>query len=192
MDLLGDKLGPLLLQFPYFNKSKFRGVGFFLERLEPFLKQLPKGHQWVVEVRNKNWLSEKLYSVLRKHGIALALVDHAWMPRPRELFETGDPVTADFTYIRWLGDRKCIEEITKVWNKLVIDRTAEMVEWLPGIQKLLKRRLTIYLYFNNHYSGSGYESARLFREMLDRRIGMRNAENARPASTPAARQTELF
>jgi hypothetical protein len=41
--------------------------------------------------------------------VALALVDHAWMPRPRELFETGDPVTADFTYIRWLGDRKAIE-----------------------------------------------------------------------------------
>jgi uncharacterized protein YecE (DUF72 family) len=128
MDPLGDKLGALLVQCPYFNKSKFRGLGFLLERLEPFLQQLPKDHQWVVEVRNKNWLSEKLYSVLRKHGVALALVDHAWMPRPRELFETGDPVTADFTYIRWLGDRKGIEEITKVWNTLVIDRTVEMGE----------------------------------------------------------------
>jgi hypothetical protein len=78
--------------------------------------------------RNKNWLSEELYSVLRKHGVELALVDHAWMPRPRKLFETGDPVTAGFNYIRWLGDRKAIEEITKVWNKLVIDRTAEMTE----------------------------------------------------------------
>jgi uncharacterized protein YecE (DUF72 family) len=67
LDLLGDKLGPLLLQFPYFNKQTFRGVGFFLERLELFLEQLPKDHQWVVEVRNRNWLSEKLYSILRKH-----------------------------------------------------------------------------------------------------------------------------
>src|SRR5439155_10046753 len=74
MDLLGDKLGPLLLQFPYFNKKKCRGIGFFLERLEPFLEQLPKDHQWVVEVRNRNWLSEKLYSVLRKHAVGLALV----------------------------------------------------------------------------------------------------------------------
>ena len=54
MDLLGDKLGPLLFQFPYFNKQKFRGVGFFLERLEPFLKRLPKDYQWVVEVRNQH------------------------------------------------------------------------------------------------------------------------------------------
>lgn len=191
MDLLGEKLGPLLLQFPYFNKQKFRGVGFFLERLEPFLKQLPKDHRWVVEVRDKNWLSEKLYSVLRRHGVALALVDHAWMPRPGELFETGDPVTADFTYIRFLGDRKRIEEITTVWNKLVIDRTEEMEEWLPAMQKLLKRRLTIYTYHNNHYSGAAFESARMFREMLDRTIGKRNAEAARLASA-SARQAGLF
>ena len=60
MDLLGDKLGPLLLQFPYFNRQKFRSLDFFLERLEPFLARLPKDHRWVVEVRNRNWLSEKL------------------------------------------------------------------------------------------------------------------------------------
>lgn len=191
MDLLGDKLGPLLLQFPYFNKQKFRGVGFFIERLEPFLKQLPRDHKWVVEAWNKNWLSEKLYSILRRHGIALALVDHAWMPRPRELFETADPVTAEFTYIRWLGDRKRIEEIAKVWNKILIDRTTEMEEWMPAIQKLLDRRLTIYAFFNNHYAGFGPASARVFSEMLDRTIGKRNADTARPASGPA-QQTNLF
>jgi uncharacterized protein YecE (DUF72 family) len=118
-------------------------------------------------------------------------VDHAWIPRPRELFETGDPITADFTYIRWLGDRKRIEEITTVWNKLVIDRTAEMEEWMPAIEKLLKRSVVVYAYFNNHYSGAAYESARLFSDMLDRTIGKRTAEIARPASAPV-QQTKLF
>ncbi len=191
MDLLGEKLGPLLLQFPYFNKQKFRGVGFFLERLEPFIAQLPKDHQWVVEVRNRNWLSEKLYSVLRSHGVALALVDHAWMPRPGELFQTGNPVTADFTYIRFLGDRKRIEEITTVWNKLVIDRAGEMEEWMPAMQKLLSRRLTIYAYFNNHYAGFGPASARAFSEILDRTIGRRSAASASRKSA-GGRQVELF
>lgn len=35
MDLLGEKLGPILWQFPYMNRQRFRGVGFFIERLEP-------------------------------------------------------------------------------------------------------------------------------------------------------------
>jgi hypothetical protein len=28
------------------------------------------------------------------------------MPRPAQWFEKFDPITADFTYVRWLGDRK--------------------------------------------------------------------------------------
>jgi hypothetical protein len=48
------------------------------------------------------------------------------MPTPNEIFAKVDPMTADFTYIRWLGDRKGIEQVTKVWNRIVVDRTAEI------------------------------------------------------------------
>ena len=168
MDLLGDKLGPLLLQFPYFNKKAFRGIGFFIERLAPFLKTLPKGYKWAVEVRNKNWISEKLYSLLRQHGVAVVLVDHAGMPRPREYFELGDPVTADFAYIRWLGDRKAIEEQTKVWNQVIIDREGEMQEWLPFIDKLLRGKIMVMGYWNNHYAGFAPGSMDLFMRMWKR------------------------
>jgi uncharacterized protein YecE (DUF72 family) len=50
MDSLGEKLGPLLLQFGYFNKKAFLGVNDFLARLRPFLKKLPKGHRFAVEI----------------------------------------------------------------------------------------------------------------------------------------------
>jgi hypothetical protein len=45
------------------------------------------------------------------------------MPSPSEL--KFDPITADWTYIRWLGDRKGIEEQTTTWDRTVVDRTAE-------------------------------------------------------------------
>jgi len=167
MDLLGEKLGPLLFQFPYFNREKFRSVGFFIERLQPFLARLPHDYQWAVEVRNRNWLSEKFYSVLRKHKVALALVDHPWMPRPKELFETGDPVTADFTFIRWLGDRKGIEEQTKVWSRTLIDRTEELREWVKVIRQLRQRGLRIFAFANNHYAGFAPATVDLFRELWE-------------------------
>jgi len=168
MDLLGDRLGPLLLQFPYFNRQKFRGVGFFLERLQPFLDNLPKQYRWVVEIRNKTWLSEKLYSVLRQHGVALALVDHAWMPRPHEYFEAGDPVTANFSYIRWIGDRKGIEEKTQRWDQVIIDREDDMQIWIPIIRQLLKRRIQVMGFFNNHYAGFAPGSIKLFNEIWEK------------------------
>ena len=151
MDMLGGKLGPLLFQFPYFNRQKFRSLGFFLERLEPLLARLPKAHQWVVEVRNRNWLCEELYAVLRKHGVALALVDHAWMPRPIELFESGNPITASFTFIRWIGDRKGIEKQTQVWNRTLIDRTEELREWVKVLGRVARLVDIMFAYANNHY-----------------------------------------
>jgi uncharacterized protein YecE (DUF72 family) len=42
MDILGEKLGPLLFQFGYFNRKTFLGVNDFFARLRPFLKKLPK------------------------------------------------------------------------------------------------------------------------------------------------------
>lgn len=168
MDLLGDKLGPLLLQFPYFNKQAFRDLGFFLERLEPFLNILPKQYQWTVEIRNKAWLSEKLYALLRAHGVALALVDQAWMPRPQEYFDIGDPITAVFTYIRWLGDRKAIEAQTTRWDRVIVNREGEMQEWIRVMRPIIRRGISILGYFNNHFQGFGPGSIRLFRELWEK------------------------
>src|SRR5260370_2240564 len=56
MDALGDKLGPLLFQFAYFNRTAFKTGSEFLARLKPFLKNLPKGYKFAVEIRNKDWL----------------------------------------------------------------------------------------------------------------------------------------
>jgi uncharacterized protein YecE (DUF72 family) len=68
MDLMGDKLGPLLFQFGYFNQTVFRSGAVFLARLEPFLKKLPKGYKFAVEIRNKNWLSKPFVDLLRAQG----------------------------------------------------------------------------------------------------------------------------
>lgn len=166
MDLLGDRLGPILLQFPYFSRQKFRDLDCFLERLQPFLDRVPKAYQWAVEIRNKNWLTEKLYSALREQGAALALVDHSWMPRPHEYFEAGDAVTANFSYIRWIGDRKAIEEQTTRWDRVILNREAEMAEWMRVILQLLERRGRIFGYFNNHWQGHAPGSIELFEELL--------------------------
>jgi uncharacterized protein YecE (DUF72 family) len=165
MELLGDKLGPMLLQFPYFNKGRFKSLPEFLAVLEPFLKKLPKGHRFALEIRNKNWLDPKLTGLLKAHSVALALIDQAWMPRPAAWFEKIDPITADFTYIRWLGDRKGIELLTKVWDKTIVDRTAEMQEWVNVCRQEVRKGVRVYAYANNHYAGNGPATVSLFKTL---------------------------
>jgi uncharacterized protein YecE (DUF72 family) len=150
-DLLGEKLGPLVFQFAHFDRSAFAGVDEFLAQLVPFLKKLPKDHRFRVEIRNKNWLVPEFADALREHGVALVLQDLSWMPLPSEY--GCDPVTADWTYIRWLGDRKAIEEITKTWDRVVVDRTAQLTSWVDFCYQTTKRGVTIFAYANNHYAG---------------------------------------
>ena len=162
---LAEKLGPLLFQFPYFNRKLFPSVDGFLERLRPFLKQLPADHQFAVEVRNKNWLGTKLSEVLRERGVALALIDHPWMPPPAEWLRRAEPFTADFTYLRWLGDRKGIEEQTKTWDKTIVDRRKELVEWVEACRKFNQRSVDIFAFANNHYAGHAPATIRQFFEL---------------------------
>ena len=154
MDILGDKLGPLLLQFPYgFKSDQF-------ENLERFLPTLPSGYRFVVEVRHKSWLGDPFFDLLEKHGVPLALIDHPWMPRL-------DRLTGPYAYVRWLGDRKGIEKKTKTWNEVIVDRTKALGWWAERIRDMTARGIDVYGYFNNHYAGYAPGSLEQFLRILE-------------------------
>jgi uncharacterized protein YecE (DUF72 family) len=162
MDRLGDRLGPLLLQFRYFRKAELPDPAPFLDRLERFLPALPGGHRFAVEVRNKGLLTERLFDMLRRHRAALAFIDHPWFARIDDLMRRPVARTADFMYLRWLGDRHGIEKRTTSWDRLIVDRTADMGRWIPAIHTMLAERRSVYGYFNNHYAGYAVGSIDLF------------------------------
>jgi uncharacterized protein YecE (DUF72 family) len=164
MGRLGDKLGPLLFQFRYFKKAEFPDPKPFIDRLERFLPALPHEIRFAVEVRNKTFVTPALLDLLRRHRVALAFIDHPWFFGIDEILKKGDVLTADFAYIRWLGDRKGIEQRTQRWDRLIIDRTRDMGRWVPNIRRMIDGGTSVYGYFNNHYAGYAIRSMRLFRE----------------------------
>lgn len=165
METLGEKLGPLLFQFGKFDKFAFKTLDDFLVRVIPFLRKLPKDRKFAVEIRNKNWLVPKFVDALREYGVALALIDQSWMPRPWEMKDQFDLITADFTYVRWLGDRKGIEEKTTTWDKVIVDRQGDLFEWVDLLKKVHERRIMILAFANNHYAGHGPATVELFRSL---------------------------
>lgn len=164
MSGLKEKLGPLLLQFPEFNKCEFKSGADFLERLRTFLKSTPKQSNLVVEIRNRPWLNEEFVNVLREHNIALALTDTSFMPRPWELKKPLDMITADFAYVRWLGNRKEIEKTTRVWDKTIVDRTDDLKHWVKLCREFIAQRKVkrLFLFGNNHYQGHGPDTIKAF------------------------------
>jgi uncharacterized protein YecE (DUF72 family) len=166
MARLGPKLGTLLIQFPYFNRTAFPSAGPFLERLDPFLRDLPKeGFRYVVEVRNKAWLGAGLTDVLRRHGVGLALVDQAWMPHGDSVVRRLDWTTGDHCYIRLLGDRKYIETITKTWEREVLHHDESMERWARLIAGMVTQGIRTLVYVNNHYAGHAPTTVRRLRDL---------------------------
>jgi len=168
VSLLGDKLGPMLFQFPKFDKWMLKDSEAFLARLDSFLKRITNpALRFVVEIRNKNWLDARLTDFLRERNVALALTDTSFMPRPWESKESLDLITADFAYVRWLGNRKGIEEMTKTWDKVVVDRTDDLMEWvkLMRMWTLERKFKRAYLFANNHYQGYGPATVELFQKL---------------------------
>jgi uncharacterized protein YecE (DUF72 family) len=150
-------------QFPFFDRGVFKTQNDFLNRLITFLRRLPQDFKFAVEIRNNEWLDAHFAGVLRDFGVALVLQDQSRMPGIREL--KFDPITADWTCIRWLGDRKGIERITTTFDKTVIDRTKELSSWVDVCYETMRRGVKVFGYANNHYAGYAPATIRQFRDL---------------------------
>ncbi len=168
MLLLEGKLGPMLFQFPKFDKWMLKDSEELLSRLDRFLKRVMNpAFRFAVEIRNKPWLDSRFTSFLRERNVALALTDTSFMPRPWELKQPLDLITADFAYVRWLGDRKVIEEITTTWGKPVVDRESDLKNWVNFLREMVlnKNLRKVFAFANNHYSGHAPHTVKLFEKL---------------------------
>ena len=149
MDELGDRLGPLLLQLP--PSFTVEGMGV----LEDFLEGLPEGFRYAVEVRHRSWLGSDLPQMLGEHGVALTLIDYPGMPRMEE-------ATTEFSYIRWLGDRR---EFPEGHTHLKKDRDDDLLWWSDLVGRFLEEGKTVFAYANNHYQNHSPSTLARFLEL---------------------------
>lgn len=80
LDGLGDKCGPLLFQFPPLRFQTNRAAQEFVAGLRGFLRALPKGPLYAVEVRNRTLVGPELGETLAEAGVVPCLTVHPTMP----------------------------------------------------------------------------------------------------------------
>ena len=151
MEELGDRRGPLLLQLP----PSFTVEG--MDALERFLDGLPKGFRYAVEVRHRSWVGSDLPALLREHRAALTLVDYPRMPRMEE-------ATADFAYVRWLGNRR---EFPSGHTHPKKDRSEDLRWWSGLVDRFLSENKTVFAYANNHYQNHSPSTLEQFLEIRE-------------------------
>jgi uncharacterized protein YecE (DUF72 family) len=181
MSHLGEKLGPMILQFPYVARGKdpaeYQSGADFLSRLRRFAPLLPREFRWGIEIRNAKWVGPPLLEVLKEHEISLVFIDYYTMDPLPKLAQRRDVFTAPFVYIRFLGNHKEMDAAVKQareeggrgrdWEGLIVDRTAQMKLWLPVVKDVVARQIPVYIYFNNHYAGYAPGSVELFSRLYN-------------------------
>ena len=153
MDPLGEKLGPLLVQLP----AEFTRDDGTQRDLGVFLAGASEGLRIAVEFRHASWQDPAVYDLMRTHRAAVAWTE--W----RELARVPE-VTADFLYVRWLGDRREIEK----YDHVQIDREDSFATWEADLMKVFGEVREVYGYFNNHWAGHSPASA----NEMKRRLGL--------------------
>ncbi len=145
IQLLGDRLGPVLFQLP-------PHWGYNEERLRAFLRALPRDFRYALEFRDPGWLNDRAYRLLGEHGVAFCIYEFAGRLSPRE-------VTADFVYLRLHGPGGAYQGR--------YDRRT-LTGWARAITAWEEQGLGVYCYFDNDEAGYAAQNALELQEMLSR------------------------
>ena len=73
-------VGLLIFEFSRFYPSDFARGRDFVEALDRFLGQLPRGWPYAVEIRNRHFLQPEYFAMLSRHGVAHIFNSWADMP----------------------------------------------------------------------------------------------------------------
>ncbi|HEX3465936.1 MAG TPA: DUF72 domain-containing protein [Candidatus Elarobacter sp.] len=123
-----------------------------IEAVETFVRELPRGPRWAFEVRDRDWFHGEAHGRLRDalgtNGVALAVSDGPFIPLETMLHELRRP-TASHAYVRWLGTRASVAR----FDELVIDRSAEITQWVEAIRDAAPQLTRLAGYANNQYAG---------------------------------------
>jgi len=142
VEVLGDKLGPILFQLPPQWKLN-------LERFESFLNALPTEHHYAFEFRNKTWNVDAVYKLLRRHKAAYCIFHLEGFQSPLE-------ITADFVYVRLHGPGG-------KYQGSYSDK--DLSVWADRIQSW-RRRKKVYVYFDNDQAAHAAHNALRLRELI--------------------------
>jgi uncharacterized protein YecE (DUF72 family) len=158
---LGDKLGPILFQFP----PRFRAD---LERLRTFLELLPRGIRAAFEFRDDSWHTEEMFTLLDEAEAAHVVADWPDGHSPVR-------VCGGWSYVRFHKGSKMRSTYPR----------RKLAEWADTIAGLPARE--VFVYFNNDPGGAAVRNAVTLTELLaDRGADVSGPHSARYGSRLAS------
>ena len=142
--VLGDKLGPVLLQLPPRWRVDTR-------RLEAFLSEFPADLAIAFEFRDASWFTDEVYEKLRRRRAAFCIYDLGGKKSPCA-------VTSDVVYVRLHGP-----------DDVYVGSygTEDLGRWAGAISTWDREGRDVWCFFNNDEHGYAVQNARELKRLLE-------------------------
>lgn len=124
------------------------------ERLNNFVKLLPKGFRHAFEFRHETWVSEDTWEILKAASVETTAVLQDWKEWPILKEPHGK-----FVYLRFHG-RKAL------YSSNYSDK--ELEEAVKRIRGWTKNGMDVYAYFNNDAQGHAAPNAKALKELIEK------------------------
>lgn len=146
IEILGDRLGPILFQLPPNWAPN-------VPRLASFLAELPAQHRYAFELRDPRWDEPAVRDLLEKHRAAYCIYELGGALSPHRR-------TTDFVYVRLHGPGKKYEGS--------YDR-ATLARWARRFERWNGEGRDVYVFFDNDQLGYAAANAKELQERLAKR-----------------------
>ncbi|MCA9777054.1 MAG: DUF72 domain-containing protein [Candidatus Eremiobacteraeota bacterium] len=152
---LGENLGVVLLQFPPGTNADHGGR--FLSRLGPFLRGLPRGLHFSLEIRDQDLLGPELTECLKGTGVSICASIHSTLPNPDQQLLKVPPLPETPLVFRWnirpSLDYEQARNRYQPFNRLQSEDTGRRTLLVKLVERALKAGRMVYLTANNKAEG---------------------------------------
>ena len=158
-DILGaiaaeDKLGAVLIQFPWrFKKSK--STVEYLFQIVDMFGEYPSA----IEFRHSSWIDASVQDSLKERNVAFVNIDQ---PVIGESIAPSEIVTSHIGYVRFHGrnsDAWFAENAGRNERYNYLYNSDELGSWSEPIENMSSEAETMFLIFNNHFRGKALINA---------------------------------
>lgn len=143
IEVLKDKLGPILFQLPPNWKVNTK-------RLESFLEKLPREYKYAFEFRDISWFDKDIYEIMEQHDTAFCIYHLAGKFSPKR-------VTANTVYVRLHGPGNAYQGRYD---------SQTLAGWVGAFSAWTRQGKDVYCYFDNDEAGYAPQDAFRLRSMI--------------------------
>jgi len=171
VERLRQKRGVIIFEFSSFHPASGVDLPRFIDLMEDFLRRLPRGYEYAVEVRNREFLTDQYLAMLSSHGIAHVLNNWTHMPPILEQISIAGAMSAPFSVARaLLKPGRTYQQAVELFEPYedIREPNPELREGVAGsVARCIAEGRTLYAYVNNRAEGNSPKTIEAILDILD-------------------------